>query len=214
MSKGIDQEGSFITNFSKAADTLILCAIWLLCCIPIVTVGASSGALYYAYHKAIRQDKGHPYRAFFGAFKSNFWQSTGIWLLMLFFTAMSLATCYLLMVMRSSIPMTGVFVGMGMIIVFFMMAWGLILFPYQARFENKLSNVIKNSAVITAANILWAAALLILVAAGVLATLWNPALCIPAAAIYLWLSNLILERIFRKVMTEEERKSEMEADDL
>ena len=95
-----------------------------------------------------------------------------------------------------------------------MMVWGLILFPYQARFENKLSDVVKNSAVITAANILWAVALLILVAACVFATLWNPALCIPAVAIYLWLSNRILERIFRKVMTEEERISEMEADDL
>lgn len=214
MSKGLDQEGSFITNFSKIADTLILCAIWLVCCVPIVTVGASSCALYYAYHKAIRQDKGHPYRAFFGALKSNFWKATGIWLLMLVFTAMSLATCYLLRVMRSSIPMTGVFLGMGMIVVFFMMAWGLILFPYQARFENKFSRVLKNSAVITAANILWAAALLILAAAGIFATLWNPALCIPAVAIYLWLSNLILERIFRKVMTEEERISELEADDL
>lgn len=214
MSKGLDQEGSFITNFSKIADTLILCAIWLLCCVPIVTAGAASGALYYAYHKAIRQDKGHPYRAFFGAFKSDFWRATGIWLLMLLFTAMSLATCYLLGIMRSSIPVAGVFQGMGMIIVFFTMVWGLVLFPYQARFENKLSQMLKNSAVITAANILWAAVLLILVVAGIFATLWNPALCIPAAAIYLWLSNLILERIFRKVMTEEERISEMEADDL
>ena len=113
MSKGLDQEGSFITNFSKIADTLILCAIWLLCCIPIVTAGAASGALYYAYHKAIRQDKGHPYRAFFGAFKSNFWQATGIWLLMLLFTVMSLVTCYLLRIMRNSIPITGVFLHGG-----------------------------------------------------------------------------------------------------
>lgn len=214
MSRGLDQEGSFITNFSKIADTLILCIVWLLCSIPIVTMGAASGALYYAYHKAIRQDRGHPYRAFFGAFKSNFWKATGIWLLILVFTAISLATCYLLIVLRNRIPFTGVFLGMGTIIVFFVMAWGLILFPYQARFENELSDVVKNSAMITAANILWAVVLLILNAAGIFATLWNPALGIPAAAIYLWLSNRILERIFRKVMTEDERISEIEADNV
>lgn len=214
MSKGINQEGKFITVFSKIADTLILCFVWLLCCIPIVTIGASSGALYYAYHKAIRQDRGHPYRAFFKAFKSNFWQATGIWLVLLFFAVISLVTCFLLRAIRSSIPMAGAFLVLGMAVVGFVMVWGLVLFPYQSRFENKLSDVLRNSAVITIANILWAVALLMILAVAVGITLFKFALGIPMAAIYLWLSNLILERIFRKVMTEEERISEMEADDL
>lgn len=214
MSKVFYRESGVITAFSKIADTVILCVLWLIFCIPVVTVGASSSALYYAYHKAIRQDRGHLCRTFFGAFKSNFLQATGIWVALFLFAAASLITCCLLGAMRGSVPMMGVFLAFGMMILGFVTAWMLVLFPYQSRFKNSLPDVLKNSAVIAFANILWAMVLVVLFALAVGVTLYDLALGIPAAAIYLWLSNMILERIFRKVMTAEEYISEKEADGL
>lgn len=57
---------------SKASDAILLGILWIACCLPIVTVGASSAAFYYAYHKAVRQRRGYAWKEFFSAFKSNF----------------------------------------------------------------------------------------------------------------------------------------------
>ena len=35
----------------KAVDCVILSVLWLVCCLPVITIGASSTALYYTVHK-------------------------------------------------------------------------------------------------------------------------------------------------------------------
>lgn len=212
VSNAFDPESGFMSGFSKIVDTLVLAILWLICCIPVITVGAASGALYYAYHKAIRQDGGHVCKRFFHAFKSNFKQATAIWLLLLIFLALSAFTCYLLAFLRQSIPMAGFLMAMGMVIIGFAVVWCLYLFPYQARFENTMANVLKNSAVLAVANAPRSLLLLVIFGAVVVMALYKPAMSAPAAAVYIWLANKILESIFRRLMTEEALQSEMELD--
>lgn len=52
-------DNKFMTAMSKASDAILLGILWIACCLPIVTVGASSAAFYYAYHKAVRQRRGY-----------------------------------------------------------------------------------------------------------------------------------------------------------
>lgn len=212
MSNAFDPESGFMSTFSKVVDTLILAILWLICCIPVITAGAASSALYYAYHKAIRQDGGHACNHFFKAFLSNFKQATVIWLLLLVFLALSAFTCCLLAYLRQSIPMAGFLMAMGMVIIGFTVVWCLYLFPYQARFENTMANVLKNSAVLAAANAPRSFLLLVIFGAAVALTMYKPAMSAPAIAVYIWLANKILESIFRKLMTEEALRSEMELD--
>src|SRR5699024_1479033 len=61
-------------------DIVTLHFLWLLCSLPIVTMGASTTALYYSCMKRIRTNEGYPTRNFFKSFKENFRQSTLIWL--------------------------------------------------------------------------------------------------------------------------------------
>ena len=56
--------------------------LWLVCSLPIITIGASTTALIYSCMK-LRKDEGYPTRNFFHSFKENFGQSTLIWLLYL-----------------------------------------------------------------------------------------------------------------------------------
>ena len=55
MSDFFNWDNKFMTAMSKASDAILLGILWIACCLPIVTVGASSAAFYYAYHKAVRQ---------------------------------------------------------------------------------------------------------------------------------------------------------------
>ena len=212
MSNDYGADNRFMSRFSKIIDTLVLGILWLLCSLPVFTAGAASSAAYYAYHKAIRQDQSYVGKEFFGAFRSNFKRATGIWMLLLSFELLSVVTCYLLWRIRASIPMAGVMLTMGVVIVCVAAVWCVYVFAYQARFENTMGNVLKNSLMLTVLNLPWSVLLLLIMVAAV-AAIWRlPPLYAPVAAIYLWLNNKILERIFRKIMTEEERIAEMQLD--
>ena len=65
------------------AGIVLLHILWIICSLPIVTIGASTTALYSSCMKRIRRDEGYITGNFFRAFKSNFRQSTLIWLLLL-----------------------------------------------------------------------------------------------------------------------------------
>ncbi len=212
MSNGYSADNRFMSSFSKVIDTVILGILWLICSIPVFTVGAASSAVYYAYHKAIRQDQSYARKEFFAAFKSNFKRATGIWILLLSFEFLSVVTCYLLWSIRENIPMAGVMLTMGVVIVCVVAVWCIYVFAYQARFENTLGNVLKNSFMLTVVNLPWSVLLLLILVAAVVVIWKLPSLYAPVAAIYLWLNNKILERIFRKIMTEEERITEMQLD--
>lgn len=73
--------GQVINITGKLFDTLVLGLLFLLCSIPIITIGASATALYYAYDKVVRRNEGYAVRAFFHSFKMNFAQATWIWTL-------------------------------------------------------------------------------------------------------------------------------------
>lgn len=212
MSNGYGADNRFMSKFSKIIDTLVLGILWLVCSIPVFTVGAASSAAYYAYHKVIRQDQSYVGKEFFAAFGSNFKRATGIWLILLIFELLSVVTCYLLWSIRENIPMAGVMLTMGAVIVCVVAVWCIYVFAYQARFENTLGNVLKNSMLLTVLNLPWSVLLLLILVAAVVVIWRLPPLYAPVAANYLWLNNKILERIFRKIMTEEERIAEMQLD--
>lgn len=205
-------ESGFMDGFSKIVDTVILAFLWLLCCIPVFTIGAASCGAYYAFHKSIRQSGGHASKNFFKSFGANFKQATIIWVILLIFLALTAFTCYMLRMMGKSMPMAGYLSSAGLVIFGCGVVWGIYLFPYLSRFENTTGNAMKNGAVLAVAKMPWSLLLLVILVACVLVALYKPALTIPMVAVYIWLSNRILESIFRTLMTEEALRSELAAD--
>jgi uncharacterized membrane protein YesL len=67
--------------FTESVGELIILNFWtILCCIPIVTIGASIAAMHDVL---IRKKRNEPYTitgSFFRAFKNNFRHATGTWL--------------------------------------------------------------------------------------------------------------------------------------
>lgn len=71
--------GSFTYICSKIFDVLALGLVWVLCCLPIITIGASSTALYYATVKCVKRSEGYIMQEFFKSFKQNFKPATILW---------------------------------------------------------------------------------------------------------------------------------------
>ena len=82
-------------KFHKFMGNLFYMAVvnifWIVCCLPVFTIGASTTAMYAAAFKIVRGKEGRLTDEFFGAFKRNFRQALPITVIMLF-TAALLAT--------------------------------------------------------------------------------------------------------------------------
>lgn len=136
---------------NKLLDFILLSILWFLCCIPIVTIGASTTALYYVTFRIAKEEESYIARNFFHSFKSNLKQATLLFIPLLIIGNLlffSLAFWF-------SIG-SGVGTLIGIVLSFFSIFYIIILlyvFPLLSKFENTLKQTIKNSLLIALANI-------------------------------------------------------------
>ena len=62
-------DNKFFRFMNKVADGFYVSILWILFCIPIVTAGASTTALYYTVHKSLRRNRGYVWKNFWESFK-------------------------------------------------------------------------------------------------------------------------------------------------
>lgn len=65
-------ENTFFRFCGKLTDVLALSLLWVLCCVPVVTIGPATTALYYAAAKCLRRNERNALSNFFSSFKENF----------------------------------------------------------------------------------------------------------------------------------------------
>ncbi len=123
----------------KFGDLIILNVLWLVCSLPVFTIGASTTAVYYVTLKLARDDDGYTIRSFFKSFKENFKQSTIIWLILLLAGAILGVDLYFFARLfngSSTVKtvMLTVFLAMALIYA----AVAMYIFPLQSRFYNPL----------------------------------------------------------------------------
>lgn len=70
--KLFDLDGPVYRIGTEVADLLILTFYWIICSIPIITIGASTTAVFYVYGKKVRGEDAYVTKDFFKSFKENF----------------------------------------------------------------------------------------------------------------------------------------------
>lgn len=66
-----DPNNAFFSGISRLVDVVGVSVLWLFCCLPMITIGPATCALYLTSLRCVRQGKGHTYRHFFGSFREN-----------------------------------------------------------------------------------------------------------------------------------------------
>ncbi|MDE7202007.1 MAG: YesL family protein [Lachnospiraceae bacterium] len=133
---------SFITKITYSAYLNIL---WLVCCLPIVTIGASTTALFYVTLKVAKNEEGNLTRSFFHSFKENFKQGTIIWLILLAAGIILAVDGYVFYHMRFENAFWAVGTAIFLVAA---VAYAIVLmyiFPLLARFDNTVRAMFKNS---------------------------------------------------------------------
>lgn len=142
LSRIFDADNSVFSFIGKIADIWILHILWLVCSLPIITIGASTTALCYSCMK-LKKGESYPIKNFFHSFKENFKQSTFLFII---FAGIGIILGVDLIFWNRVGGLVGGIVKIVtfMIICPYMMTL-FYVFAVQARFENTIKNTIKNS---------------------------------------------------------------------
>lgn len=194
-------DNAFFRIMTKVFYIFALSLLWLLCCIPIVTIGAANAALNAVMLRMVRDEDGYIIRSYFKAFRENFRQATAIWLMVLagavilggdvyFFVRMGHPAFWVIAV---------VFVAaLAVLALFFMVA-----FHYVAWFDNPLKITVANSLRTALGYLPYSVALLILFAAMMYGIYVSAPLMIIftffGAGIYSYISAYLWRRVFDKL---------------
>lgn len=76
-------DSSFMKFLTLVTNLVCLNVLWLLCCLPVITAGAATVAMYYVIFQYITQQDDTVVKPFLKAFKENFRIATPIWILTL-----------------------------------------------------------------------------------------------------------------------------------
>lgn len=130
---------------TKLTYSAYLNILWLVCSLPIVTIGASTTALFYVTLKMAEDRDDGLTRMFFKAFRENFKPATKLWLILLAVGSFLAADGFVLCRMWSEnifwTLLTAVFIGAAVL-------YGIVLlytFPLLARFENTTFGILKTA---------------------------------------------------------------------
>lgn len=142
-----DPDSSFSRGMERVWSLVVLNVLWLLCSLPLVTLGASSTALYAVLGKMLEGEDDHVARRFFRAWRENWKQATPVWLVLLAVIALcgfdlwiSAANERFLWELLAVAALQ--LVGMELTFVF----------PLMARYENTRRNHMKNALLVALGN--------------------------------------------------------------
>jgi len=201
-------DGRFFSIISRLGDLVILNILFLICCIPVITVGASVSAMYAVTKKMTEDKEGYILKSFFKAFKENFRQSTVLWFILLVcavIVSVDLYICRNFMKEGLLQAFAEVFMLFALLMVFFMILYALTL---QCTFENTVRNTLKNSFLISLGHAPWSILMTVLALSPFIALLcfgefFGTELL---AILLIWFSGMayvnsfILNRIYKKYM--------------
>ena len=143
MNRFFNMDNKFFVFMGRVADLLLLNFLCILCCIPVVTAGASITALYYVTLKMARDEESYIARSFFRSFKQNFKQATIINIIML------LTAAVLFIDLRIARAGSGaMYKGLFSLFIAFALIYAMILlyiYPILSKFFNSVKNTFVNA---------------------------------------------------------------------
>lgn len=181
---------------------LIICSIlWVLCALPVITLGASCTALYYAVVKSIRRDCSSVLQAFFSAFRENFRQSTVVQILLLWLSAVPV--CVLISAYLTQTPWGILQYTMTGVLILLALVW-LLIYPVISRFYHRGGTLLRFLLLLLGRHPLTGLGSLLMIAGGTLLVLSNGAALLFVPGVLAYAQSFLLEPVFRKYSTEGE----------
>ena len=181
--------------------------LWLICCVPIVTIGPASCALYYVTAKTIRHGHGKLWQNFIGAMRADFRISA------LYGTSMALLAALLVFFSRlantlgaenSMWRILGCAYGMMLILTG---CFAVVVFPVLSRFRFSGKLRLKFPILFTLKHLFTAFTCLLVWYLGISITMLFPACLLFVPCVCTLICSMVLEPLLKKYAVNAEEES-------
>lgn len=195
-----------LNALSKIWNVILVSILWLVGCIPIVTIGTSTAALYYTTVKVNRRDTGYLCREFINSYKMNVKQGIPATVLMLIVALVLMYNRYFMVNAGGTFGQVFTVVYTAMLVI--VAALSCYVFPVLSRFHIKLKDLFKLSFYMCMRHILTTIVLLVMFVLAFLGVYYMlPALLFVPGLLCL-VDSLLLEKVLLKYMEKPEEDSE------
>ena len=138
-------DNPLMITMNQITDCIFLSLFWFVGCMPLVTVGASTAALYDAVYHGFRKGQKHCWQRFWHSFRQNL--KPGLVPSLIFLAVTAAMVWGGVQLWNSAVYgqiSWGVFAGLGFLLV---VLFGIlsILFPMLSRFENPTAVLFANT---------------------------------------------------------------------
>ena len=154
-------DNPFVQFLSRVGDLIIVNTLFLLCCLPVVTIGASVAALHKVSQAIILDEDNGTVKTFFRGFRDNFRQATALWLMMLLFAAAMVCNWFLILGFAGGSALLKGIVLAFSAVVLILAVW---MFPLMTRYSNSLRQHANNALILAVVKLPRTLGLVVLVA--------------------------------------------------
>lgn len=146
MNKLFKLDSPFMIKLSKFSDMVILSILWVVCCIPVFTIGPATAAMYHVTLKMARKEDEGVIGCFFQGFKMNFKQGVVLNLIFLVLGAVLVLDYFY----WGGIGGTAAMICSVIFLVLFIWMLCIMFYTYalQAQFYNPIRRTLKNAMVL------------------------------------------------------------------
>lgn len=216
MSRAFNFEGPVFTFLSRLADLFWLNLLFIVCCIPVITIGAATTALYYVTLKMAKDEEGYITRSYFKSFKENFKQATVIWIGFLVVGMIMITDLRIVNGGNTAEILSSPALGNVIMVAVFLMGIvilmvGTYIFPILAQFDNTIKNTVKNAFLISIRHLPYTIAMLVITAIPVVLIWFFPALFILVLIMFsatAYFNSKLFNKIFVLYMPKEDSSSD------
>lgn len=212
---------SYNSKFYQIVTQIIDCAalslLWIVFSLPVITIGASTTALYHAVDKVIRREDGSIWKEFWRVFRRDFKRATALWILMLLICSILVANFYAAFAREWADGSLQAFMQIAAVFLIALFAiWLQYWFPYLARFDDPVKRILKNTLAMmlaeTKADFRLLLLFLVVTATDVIISLRVPVLAVFMPVAYIISLNRVTERLFARYIARQEEAAQPETE--
>ena len=152
LKKLLDMDSPVVRFMGRVGDLIVLNALFLVCSLPLVTIGASLTAMIRVIQGILIGSEPGIIKTFFRAFRKNFAQATAAWLLLAVLIAALGYNIFFVGANFTGGLATGLKAAAGALLAVVLAAGGYV-FPLIARYENTLRRHLLNALILAVAKL-------------------------------------------------------------
>ena len=214
MNRLFGMDSRLMGALMKIGDLLCLSVLWLVCSLPIFTIGASSAALYAAVFHCLRRNEAGIWKHFRDAFRENFKRSTLAWLIELAVLAVLALDVAVFRTIRLAGGAMGGLYWLALFVEAVAVTWTAFVAAYAARFNGTVREILRFGLVLLRLHPIRALGVMLPILAGLALCLAVPFTVLFAPATVCLACTYSLEQVFRLHMQPEDLEKEAAQDAL